>query len=303
MGSTWSYDLKLDGSNRVKRHKARFCAQGFSAREGYEYLYKFSSAAGMDVFRIFVGIGAYNGWTIYEADYSTAYLNAPVDTVIYIEQPQGFEERGPNGEKMVWLLKKAIYGLPHSGRLWQQRHTQALTERGFEKCVVEETLFRKREGSDVIYMLVNVDNLYTMSSCERFRKQEIQALQCVFELNDLGPVEYTLGIRVRQDPQSHTTTLDQEQYIRAAVSKFLPDGYPSSYKRTVPCSADIQNLEPLPKNHPDIEKWYKPSLQLGGTLQWIAQVTRLDIAFALNTCMRRIGGASEELCTPNYSGS
>ena len=75
MGSTWSYDLKLDGSNRVKRHKARFCAQGFSAREGYEYLYKFSSAAGMDVFRIFVGIGAYNGWTIYEADYSTAYLN------------------------------------------------------------------------------------------------------------------------------------------------------------------------------------------------------------------------------------
>ena len=149
----------------------------------------------------------------------------------------------------------------------------------------------------MVASLVNVDNLYTMSSCERFRKQEIQALQSVFELNDLGPVEYTLGIRVRQDPQSHTTTLDQEQYIRAAVSKFLPDGYPSSYKRTVPCSADIQNLEPLPKNHPDIEKWYKPSLQLGGTLQWIAQVTRLDIAFALNTCMRRIGGASEELYT------
>ena len=88
MGSTWSYDLKLDGQNRVKRHKARLCAQGFSAREGYEYLYKFSSAASMDVFRTFIAVAAYRGWTVYEADYSTAYLNAPVNTVIYLEQPK-----------------------------------------------------------------------------------------------------------------------------------------------------------------------------------------------------------------------
>ena len=144
-------------------------------------------------------------------------------------------------------------------------------------------------------MLVNVDNLYTMGTCETFRKQEIQALQSIFELNDLGPVEHTLGIRVSQDPKTSTTTLDQEHYIRAAVTKFLPEGYPASHKRTVPCASQLQDLRPLPKDHPEIEKWSKPCLTLGGTLQWIAQVTRLDIAFALNTCMRCVGGASEEL--------
>ena len=296
MGSTWSYDLKLDGTNRIKRYKARFCAQGFSAREGFEYMYKYSSAAGIETFRMFLATAAYQGWMVREADYSTAYLNAPVDTVIYIEQPQGFEERGPNNEKMVWLLKRAIYGLPHSGRLWQEHHTKALLANGFTICKAEETLFKKvDEHGNVMYLLVNVDNLYTTGSCDKMRQREIAALQSVFELNDLGPVEHTLGIRVHQSPQTHTISIDQEQYIKAAVSKFLPDGYPGTHKRTVPCQSTILQMEPLPKDHPDIKTWSKPCLRLGGTLQWIACVSRIDIGYALNMCMRCVKGASEEL--------
>ena len=264
-------------------------------------MYKFSSAASIDVFRMFIAIAAYMGRTVYEADYSTAYLNAPVDSVIYIEQPQGFEEWGPNGEKMVWLLKRAIYGLPHSGRLWQQHHTKALLNHGFEKCMVEETLFRKCEGGETVYLLVNVDNLYTTSTSEDLRLRSIEELQGLFELNDLGPVEYTLGIRVTQDTRTRTTTIDQEQYIKAAVSKFLPDGYPGTQKRTIPCNSDIMDLTALPSDHPEVKTWHKPCLRLGGTLQWVATVARIDIAFALNMCMRCVNGASEELYTKMLS--
>ena len=119
MGSTWSYDLKLNGDQRIKKGKGRLCAQGFTAREGSEYMFKYSSTAGLDTFRLFFAHAAQQGWVVHEADYSTAYLNAPIDTFILMEQPKGFEEKGPDGEEMVCLLQRAIYGLPQSGRLWQ----------------------------------------------------------------------------------------------------------------------------------------------------------------------------------------
>ena len=44
-------------------------------------------------------------------DAKTAYLNAPFDCEIFIEQPEGYEKRGENGEKLVCKLKNSLYGL------------------------------------------------------------------------------------------------------------------------------------------------------------------------------------------------
>ena len=293
IGSTWSYDLKLNGQQQIKKGKGRLCAQGFAAREGVEYMFKYSSTAGLDTFRLFFAQAAYLGWPVYEADYSTAYLNAQLDTHILMKQPQGFEETGPDGEEMVCLLQRAIYGLPQSGRLWQATHTQALLNHGFERCTADHSLFRKEDDNEMLYLMVNVDNLYMTSSSEKLRKDTLQSLQSVFELNDLGLVEHTLGVRVKQNTTTRTTTLDQEQYIKATVKRFLPDGYPNSKRRTIPCDSTITDLKPLDKTDPEIEKWYKPCLRLGGSLNWIVQFTRPDAAYALNCCMRCVGGASE----------
>ena len=165
---------------------------------------------------------------------------------------------------------------------------------GFERCSADHSLFRKLKSEDEkIYLMVNVDNVYMASSHAELRKSTLHDLQSIFELNDLGPVEYTLGVRVRQCATTRTTTLDQEQYIKASVKRFLPDGYNASKKRTVPCDATIGELKPLEKGDPEIEKWHKPCLRLGGTLNWVIQFTRIDGAFALNCCMRCINGASE----------
>ena len=49
-------------------------------------------------------------------DVKTAYLNAPIDCEIYIEQPEGFEQQGENGVKLVCKLQKSLYGIKQSGR-------------------------------------------------------------------------------------------------------------------------------------------------------------------------------------------
>ena len=57
-----------------------------------------------------------NDMITHQMDVKTAYLNAPIDCDIYMEQPEGFEKVGKNGEKLVSKLKKSLYGLKQSGR-------------------------------------------------------------------------------------------------------------------------------------------------------------------------------------------
>ena len=81
------------------------------------------------------------------------------------------------------------------------------------------------------------------------------------------------------------------------VKRFLQTGEYTNKtkKRTVPCDSTILDLQPLEKVDPEIMKWQKPCMRLGGALNWVAWFTRQDIGFALNACMKCVGGASEHL--------
>ena len=57
---------------------------------------------------------------VHQMDVKTAYLHAPIDQKIYIDQPQGFEEVAENGSKLVYRLKKSLYSLKQSGRNWNK---------------------------------------------------------------------------------------------------------------------------------------------------------------------------------------
>ena len=293
--SIWVYDLKLDGSLKPKKFKARLCAAGNHAREGYEFLFRHSTTTSLDAFRIFIAYAAFMGYVVHEDDYSTAYLNAEVDTEIYMQQPRGFIKYAADGSPLVCRLRRAIYGLPQSGRLWQQTHSKALTEIGFVQCVAEHALFKKEESDGTkMFLLVNVDNCYSISNDELYRCKEMDKLRAKFELNYLGPVENTLGVRVRQDPKAHTISLDQEQYIDTLTERYIQlDPERHVKKRATPYAPGLIDLQALREDHPETLKWKAPCLRLAGALNWIAAFTRPDVCFALNMCMRCVVGAHE----------
>ena len=58
---------------------------------------------------------------VWQYDFKTAFLNSPItDEEIYVAQPHGFEKTEVNGKrgKYVCKLKKGLYGLKQSPRLW-----------------------------------------------------------------------------------------------------------------------------------------------------------------------------------------
>ena len=64
-------------------------------------------------------------------DVKTAFLNAPIDCELFIEQPEGFCVKGKNGEKLVCRLNKSLYGLKQSGRNWNNLLHTYLTDENY----------------------------------------------------------------------------------------------------------------------------------------------------------------------------
>ena len=101
IGSRWHFAVKFGPYGKPCRHKPRFVAKGFSQREGIDYNETYSPTARLSTVRVIMNIAAQNSCEIKQLDIKTAYLNANVDTDIFMKQLEVFEEKRPNGEKLV----------------------------------------------------------------------------------------------------------------------------------------------------------------------------------------------------------
>ena len=61
----------------------------------------------MNSARMITQIATQNNLDIHQMDFKSAYLNAPINCDIYVEQPKGFKVKSNNGENLVWRLKKS----------------------------------------------------------------------------------------------------------------------------------------------------------------------------------------------------
>ena len=71
---------------------------------------------------------------------------------VYVEQPPDFEN--PNFPNHVFKLSKALYGLKQALRVWYERLSKFLTEKGFNRGKVDTTLFIKVKGNDILIVQI-----------------------------------------------------------------------------------------------------------------------------------------------------
>lgn len=73
-------------------------------------------------------------------DVKTAYLNAPIDFEIYMEQPEGFKVEYPS-TNLVWKLNKSLYGLKQSGRNWNHILHNFLLENKYDQSLADPCVY------------------------------------------------------------------------------------------------------------------------------------------------------------------
>lgn len=64
-------------------------------------------------------------------DIKTAFLNGDFSEEIYMEQPNGFQEKGK--KNLMCKLKKNIYGLKQAARAWNEKLSMLLENQNFQQ--------------------------------------------------------------------------------------------------------------------------------------------------------------------------
>ena len=133
-----------------------------------------------------------------------------------MQQPHGYVD--PFKPHYVYKLLKSLYGLKQAPKAWFKRFTSQLLHLGFVASLADSSLFFYHAGSTVLYLLLYVDDIIIIGSAPTQIAYLISTLSATFDLKDLGPLNYFLGIQIT--PTKYGLTLSQTKYAFDVLYRF-----------------------------------------------------------------------------------
>ncbi|CAL8081400.1 unnamed protein product [Prunus armeniaca] len=229
--------FKATSSNgSIARHKACLAAKGFSQEEGIDYSETFSPVVKHTTVRLVLALAAQFNWSLRQLDVKNAFLHGILQEEVYMTQPQGFESK----------LHPSDFVYP--------------------------SLFVQQSSLGTVILLLYVDDIILTGSHSSLFTSVIAALTQEFDMNDLGQLNYFLGLQISY--QSTGLFVTQTKYIKELLDKVdLQDSKPCA----TPCLPYhiLLKDDGKPYSHP------KQHRSIVGALQYLT-FTRPDIAFSVN---------------------
>ena len=149
-------------------------------------------------------------------DVKSAFLNGPIQELIYVEQPPGFEDhKFPNH---VYKLQKALYGLKQAPRAWYECLKEFLLKQGFEIGKADPTLFIHKVGKDIFVCQIYVDDIIFGSTNHSFCEEFSRIMTKRFEMSMMGELKFFLGFQIKQVKDG--TFISQMKYTHDMLKKF-----------------------------------------------------------------------------------
>ncbi|GMF63017.1 unnamed protein product [Phytophthora fragariaefolia] len=104
------------------------------------------------------------GGAVLQYDVKTAFLYGELTEGIFMEQPPGFQEDGPD---YVCRLLKSLYGLKQVPHIWNKTLHAKFVTMGFERLDSDFGLYAlKKDGEVKMRLTVYVDGLLLMGTPE-----------------------------------------------------------------------------------------------------------------------------------------
>ena len=123
-------------------------------------------------------------------------------------------------ENKVCKFVKSLYGLKQAPRTWYEKLTEHLLKLNFEHFDLDDaTLFIKKVGISVVYLVVYVDDLLMTGNNDSYIASIKKDLKKIFEMTDMGRLHYYLGIEITQHP--NYIFLSQKKYVGELLDKFF----------------------------------------------------------------------------------
>ena len=187
-----------------------------------------------------------------------------------MHQPLGYVD--PKHPDYVCRLHKSLYGLKQAPRAWFERFTFHLLHLGFTASAANSSLFIFFSANTIIYFLLYVDDIIVTRNDLAQVAHLIPTFGYVFELKDLGPLNYFLGIQITQT--TYGLTLTQSKYTSDVLHRFHME---NSKATKTPCCPSTKLVPYDGVALSDLTKYRS----MVGALQYLT-FTHLDIAFSVH---------------------
>eukprot|EP00253_Pinus_taeda_P021872 PITA_21872 len=159
IGSKWVFKKKTNAEGKVEKYKARLVAKE-------------------------------------QMDVKTAFLHGDLEEEIYMKQPEGFAVKGK--KELVCKLKKSLYGLKQSPRMWYQKFDTFIRGLGFTRSKADHCVYFKLIGDRVIYLVLYVDDMLLFGNDKEIIQDLKTQLSSKFDMKDLGAANYILGMELKE---------------------------------------------------------------------------------------------------------
>lgn len=284
----WALKRKLDEDGKVARYRARLVAMGNEQRPGIDYTLTYSPVVKARTTRLLFAIAAELGWEVHHVDIVAAYLAADLPDEAYIEIPEGFDEmhhylRGKYGsiptaqslrnDDWVLKLRKCMYGLHQSGRIWNERLDEYLRRRGLRRSVADPCVYY--HPTREIIIAIYVDDILIFGTRQEIETEK-RNLAKEFQTRDLGKAHHVQAVRIRYENGS--VILDQTAYVKDILNMFQMTSC-NPAKTPLPIGLKLKKTYEENGVSTNDATDYRT---LMGSLQYLVTNTRPDLAFSVS---------------------
>jgi hypothetical protein len=156
---------------------------------------------------------AASSWSISQMDVKNAFLHVDLTEKVYMHPPPGVV--APPG--YVCCLRRALYGLKQAPHAWHERFVSVIQAASFSPSDHDPALFFHLSPRGRTLLLLYVDDMLITGDDEDHISHVKQQLSAEFQMSDLGPLSYFLGIEVKQSTKGYH--LSQFKYIQDLIAR------------------------------------------------------------------------------------
>ena len=213
-------------------------------------------------------------------DIKTAFLYGTLEEDIWIQLPEGPWTE----EERVVKLRKSLYGLKQSPHCWNEKFNEVLMKYNLQRSEGDDCIYVGKVGTEKLYVALYVDDGLILCKSLKIIKKFLQQLSKEFEIKICEP-KYFVGIEIDRNKEEGTIKIHQATYIRRVIERFKME---DAKGISIPMDPNVKLSKLMsPSNNIERESMLRiPFSELIGSLQFLANVTRFDIAFSVNMLSR-----------------
>jgi hypothetical protein len=213
--SKWVLNKKMNIVGQIEKFKALLVAKGYSQVEGVDFGEFFSPIAKLTSIRVLMSLATAFDLEIEQMDVKTVFLHGDLKEEIYMKRLEGFVVKG--NQELVYKLKRSLYGLKQTPRMWYQNFDMYILSLGFVISKVDHCVYSKEEGGHFIYVALYVDDMLLIGNNMDAINEVNKKLSSNFDIKDLDAANFNLGMESKRDQSARNIWLNQTKYIETVL--------------------------------------------------------------------------------------